>query len=146
MQHQRTILSAVVLVASAVNIRYHGRLYMGGVMLSLLALLLFSFSRWYSLSLPTLLVYGLGAGVFTTMQPTVVMLLSTEEMRGKALGIISLAIGTGLLGHPFVGTVADAAGISFAIGLNATIGLTCLVLIGLFMPSLRQRILPEEQS
>ena len=132
-------LTVVLLIASAANVSHHGRLYMGGVMVALLALLLFSFSRWYALSIPALLVYGLGMGVFTTMQPTLVMLLARADMRGKALGVITLAIGVGPVGALFIGGVAESAGPSFAIGLNAAIGLVCLVFIAALLPSLWRR-------
>ena len=131
-----------VLVASAVTIRYQGRLFMGGSMLALVALLLFSYTRVYFLSFPTLLLVGLGAAWFSTMQASLVMHLSKGEMRGTALGVISLAIGSAPLGALFIGGVADAVSPTSAIALNAALGIAALVLIGLLFPTLRQRIVP----
>ena len=136
-------LIGAVLIASAANITHHGRIYVGGSMLALLAMLLFSFSRWYFVSLPVLFVLGLGVAGFGTMQGTIVMLVARHDMRGRALGVISLAIGAGPLGALMVGAIANAVSPTFAIGLNAVLGFVALAAVALLMPSLRRRIAPE---
>jgi MFS family permease len=136
-------LVGALVIASAVNIRYHGRLYVGGSLVAMLALMLFSFSPWYLLSVPALLLLGVGAAGFTTMQSTLVMLLSNKEMRGTALGTVSLAIGAMPLGSMIVGAVATAQSPSLALALNASAGILGLVLIGVFMPTLRRRTAPS---
>ncbi len=132
-------------IASMRGFRHHGRVYLGGSMIALFALLMFSFSRSYPLSLGILLVLGLGGAGFGTMQATIIMLVAREDMRGRALGVISLAIGAGPLGALLVGAVANAYSPMFAIGLNAGIGIVALTLVVLLMPSLRQRIQADEQ-
>ena len=134
-----------MLIASMRDIRYQGRVFLGGSMIGLIALLMFSFSRSYPLSLSILLVLGLGGAGFGTMQATIVMLVAREEMRGRALGVISLAIGAGPLGALLIGIIASTVSPMFAIGLNASIGIAALALVVLLMPSLRQRIQPDEQ-
>ena len=138
-------LTGGVLIASARRISYHGRLYAGGSMVALLALLLFSFSRSYSLSLPILLVLGLGTAGFSTMQSTIVMLVARAEMRGRALGVISLAIGAGPLGALMVGGIAKAASPEFAVGLSAGVGLVLVAVAALLMPALRRQVVVEEE-
>ena len=138
-------LVGAVLIASAVNIRYQGRLFIAGSILALVALLLFSLSMSYSLSLLTLLVLGLGTAGFSTMQASIVMLVTRRDMRGTALGLIGLAIGVQPLGALLVGAVADLATPNFALMLNAASGVICIGIIWLLMPSLRQRTLPDEQ-
>ena len=129
-------LIGAVLVASAGNIRYHGRIYMAGSMLALVALLFFSLSQWYLLSLTILMVLGVGGSGFGTMQSTIVLLSARLDMRGRAQGVVSLAIGSGPLGALMIGAVATATSPSFAVGLNAVIGLTLTALVGLLMPAL----------
>jgi MFS family permease len=102
-------------------------------------LLLFSLSHWYSVSLPVLLVLGLGSGAFGTMQAAIVVLVARDEMRGRALGVVAVAIGSSPLGSLLVGGVATAVSPSFAVGLNASLGLGFLLLVGLLMPSILQR-------
>jgi MFS family permease len=137
-------LVGAVLIASAGNLSHHGRVYLVGSMVALGALLAFSLSQQYILSLSILLVLGLGMSGFGTMQSTIVMLAASEEMRGRALGVISLAIGTGPLGALLVGVVASAASPSFAIGINAAVGAASLVTVGVLMPSLWRRTIGDE--
>ena len=137
-------LVGAVLIASAGSLSHHGRVYLVGSMVALGALLAFSLSQQYILSLSILLVLGLGMSGFGTMQSTIVMLAASEEMRGRALGVISLAIGTGPLGALLVGVVASAASPSFAIGINAAVGAASLVTVGVLMPSLWRRTIGDE--
>ena len=132
-----------VVVASLPTIRYHGRLFIGGSIIAMFCLLVFAFSRWYVVSLPALFALGIGSAGFSTMQATLVMLVSKEGMRGKTLGVVSLAIGTGPLGALSVGAVANATSPNFALTLNATVGVAALILIAVLMPSIRRRIVTE---
>ena len=133
-------------IASAVSLNYHGRIFSGGSLLTLLALLLFSISRWYIVSLPTLLILGLGMAGFGTMQSTIVMLVAKEEIRGRALGIVSLAIGAGPFGSLFLGAMASAVSPIFALRLNALLGLILLALVSLLLPSITDRTQPARPS
>ncbi len=136
-------LIGAVIIASKGNIRYHGRYYMGGSMLGLVMVLLFSLSSSYLISLPILLVLGLGTSGFGTMQATIVMLLAKDEMRGRALGVVSLAIGAGPLGALMIGAIASVTDASFAIGVHAVLGIASLSLVALMMPSLRRQTVPD---
>ncbi len=138
-------LMGSVLIASASNIRHHGRVYLIGSTIAIAALLLFSLSRSYELSFGILLVLGLGGAGFGTMQSLIVMLVSREEMRGRALGVISLAIGTGPLGLLMTGAVADWLSPTTAIGINASVGLALMALVAVFMPSLRRETMHAER-
>ena len=138
-------LMGSVLIASAATIRHHGRVYLIGSTIAIAALLLFSLSRSYELSFGILLVLGLGGAGFGTMQSLIVMLVSREEMRGRALGVISLAIGTGPLGLLMTGAVADWLSPTTAIGINATVGLALMAVVAVFMPSLRRETMQAEQ-
>ena len=143
-------LMGSVLIASSGNLRHHGRVYLAGSTIAIVALLLFSLSRSYALSFGILLVLGLGGAGFGTMQSLIVMLVCRERMRGRALGVVSLAIGTGPLGLLMTGAVADWLTPSMAVGLNAVAGLAFMVLVVVFMPSLRRETLqpdePQEPS
>ncbi len=87
---------------------------------------------------------GLGNAGFNTMQMSLTMLLPKDEMRGAALGAMSLGIGGGPIGMLITGGVASAIGTTDAIGLNAIVGAAALAMIALLIPSLRQPIITEE--
>ena len=129
-------LAGSLLIASLPALRHHGRVFIGGSALGLLALLAFSFSKWYGLSFTTLLVLGLGTGGFAATQMTIVMLVAKKEMRGVSLGVISLAIGVSPFGSLLIGGVASVIGSALAITISATMGLVSLGIIALLMSTL----------
>ena len=139
-------LIGAVFIASSSTLTRHGRIYLGGSLLALSVAGLFAYSQWYAASLGLLLILGFGTAGFGTMQGTIIMLIAREDMRGRSLGIMTLAIGAGPLGALLIGAVADATSTSFAIGINAVIGLVAVGLIGLLMPSLRQRMVGSERE
>lgn len=121
-------------IALAVGLRYHGRVYVGGSLLSLLALFAFSVSQWYIVSFPVLFLLGLGMAGFATMQSTLVLILAKDDMRGRALGVISLAIGAGPVGSLLIGAVADNVSPVFAIRIFALTGIIVLSIAVLILP------------
>ena len=130
------------LIASSVNLRYHGRIFVGGSLLALLAMVMFSLSRWYIVSLPIFLVLGFGIAGFATMQTTIVLMFAKDEMRGRALGVVSLAIGSGPLGALMIGAIADSVSPVFAIRIIALMGIVALALIVLILPAIMDRSQP----
>jgi len=139
-------LVGAVLIASAVRLNHHGRVFLGGSLLALIGLFAFSMSRWYILSLPVLLLLGLGTAGFGAMQSTIIMLAAREEMRGRALGVLSLAIGTGPFGSLLMGATASAIHPVFTIRMNALLGIMSLAFIMVLMPAFIDRMQPVRVS
>ena len=131
------------LIASRNKMIYHGRIFLYGSILSLIALMVFSMSSWYLVSLPLLLILGIGTSGFGTMQSAIVLLVSRPELRGRALGVVTLAIGAGPIGSLVVGAVSEWIGPANALLFNSIIGLVLVCLSGLFLPSIRGQIIPE---
>lgn len=136
------LLGALV-IASRPDMRYHGRVFLYGSMLGLIMLLMFSLSQIYGVSLGVMFILGLGTAGFGTMQGTIVMLVAREDMRGRALGIMTLAIGAGPLGAITIGTVANATSAQTAMTINAILGLLTVGVIGFFWVSIRQQMQPD---
>ncbi|MDA0769862.1 MAG: MFS transporter [Chloroflexi bacterium] len=136
-------LIGALVIASRSDMRYHGRVYLYGSLLALSMLLMLSLSRWYGVSLGVLLIMGLGTSGFGTMQGTIVMLVARDDMRGRALGIMTLAIGAGPLGALAIGAVANAIGAPFAMTINAIAGFILVGIIGIFWVSIRQQLIPD---
>ena len=131
------------LIASRNKMVYHGRIFLYGSIISLIALMVFSMSSWYLVSLPLLLILGIGTSGFGTMQSAIVLLVSRPELRGRALGVVTLAIGAGPIGSLVVGAVSEWIGPANALLFNSIIGLVLVCLSGLFLPSIRGQIIPE---
>ena len=135
-----------IAIASASNLSHHGRVYLGGSMFGLVMLLLFSFSQWYGVSLTLMFMLGLGTAGFGAMQATIILLVARDDMRGRGLGIITLAIGAGPIGALMIGAVADATSAPTAMTINAVLGLITVGLVGLLAPSLRGRMTSDSEA
>jgi MFS family permease len=126
------------LIAGRVPERSYSRIYYFGSMLYLVCVLLFSRSEIYPLSLAVLWVAGFGMTSFATMQTTLVVASAAPEMRGRALGALSISIGSGPLGALHMGVLAGSLGAPLATSISATEGIVVLALVGLMWPVLRR--------
>ena len=139
-------LTGSIAIASASNLTHHGRVYLGGSLAGLVMLLIFSFSQWYGVSLALMLMLGLGTAGFGAMQATIILLVARDDMRGRGLGVITLAIGAGPIGGLMLGITADAIGAPRAMTINAVLGLITVGLVGLLAPSLRGRMTSDSEA
>src|SRR5882724_1273001 len=98
------------------------RLALGGVWLFSIALLAFSLSRNFYLSLVLLLFAGFGMLLFFSTSNTVLQTIVPDEMRGRVMGVWSLVFGAMIpLGSLEAGAVAHWLGTPFALGFGAII-------------------------
>jgi predicted MFS family arabinose efflux permease len=140
-----TLIGALLLAALG-NQPQHGRIFALGALLELVCLLAFAASPWYALSLALLLGVGLGNAGFSTMQSTIILLSAAPGMRGRAVGILGLCIGSTPLGLLELGAVAAAVGVPVAIGFNAGLGLVLWLSIIAFTPLLSGFQKPQDAS
>ena len=137
-------LGAALAIGLVPNLRYHGRVFCFGMGIQLISLILFALSPWYPLSFMLLLVSGLGAAGFGTMQSTIIMLSSPPEIRGAALGVLGQCIGVAAVGGVIVGFVADYLSAQIAVALSTGLGLTLLIPVMLFTPLVKSPVSPAE--
>ena len=126
-----------IAIASFGQLRYHGRVYLGGSMIGLVLVLAFAASQWFAISLPVLILLGLGTAGFGTMQSTIIVISASDDMRGRALGVISLAIGAGPIGALLIGALAETTSPATGIAVFAILGILSLSIVALVMPELR---------
>jgi len=118
----------VVLSTRAFNLR---RLYYFGTMGYLVCAFVVG---WMAEALPmaiALLCVGLAGAGFSTMQSTLIYSIAPPEMRGRLFGLVSLCIGTGIIGFANVGLMGEWFGGSMAVRIIAAEGLIPLVLIAI---------------
>ena len=137
-------LGAALAIGLVPNLRYHGRVFCFGMAIQLISLILFALSPWYPVSFMLLLVSGLGAAGFSTMQSTIIMLSSPPEIRGAALGVLGQCIGVAAVGGVIVGLVADYLSAHIAVAISTGLGLTLLIPVMLFTPLVKSPINPAE--
>ena len=124
-------------IASFGQLRYHGRIYLGGSLIGLVLVIAFASSQWFAVSFPVLILLGLGTAGFGTMQATIIVISASDDMRGRALGVVSLAIGAGPIGALLIGVVAEATSPAAGITIFAILGLLSVGAIALLMSELR---------
>ncbi len=140
-------LAAASVIASLAAVRYHGRIFCLGLTLQLLSLLFFALSPWYPLSFMMLLLAGLGAAGYSTMQSTIILISADPDMRGTALGMLGQCIGVAAVGGLAVGAVANYFGAQAAVAMSVSLGLVLLIPAVFFSPLIRQQIAaPGEES
>ena len=109
-------------IATRRSIGHRSRYYIFGTLLSLASLFVFSLSSVFPLSFAALLVAGVGFAGFATMQATLVLVSVEEEMRGRAMGVVSMAIGGLPLGMLGVGALAELVGPGTAVTITSSTG------------------------
>ena len=139
-------LAAASVIASLAVIRYHGRIFALGLVLQLISLLFFALSPWYPVSFLMLMLAGLGAAGYSTMQSTIILISSEPEMRGTALGMLGQCIGVAAVGGLAVGVVANYFSAQAAVAMSVSLGLLLLIPVLSFSPLLRRPISPPAGS
>ena len=110
------------------DIRRNSTYFIVGSLMTLVGLLAFSISRSYPISLGCLIFADLGLGWFSSMLTTLTLISVDSEMRGRASGIVNLAIGGWPLGLLVVGVFAELWGPSLALICTSATGLAVTAL------------------
>ena len=110
--------------------RRRGLVYVAGSATAMFLLVPFALSPWYVPAAVALLVSATGMGLFGSTQGTLVMTAVAPELRGRALGLLSTAIGSLPLGMIALGELAEVVGARAAI---VTSVLTGAVVLGAWL-------------
>lgn len=119
-------LGALV-VAALAQPRHFTRVYTYSSVGLLAILMAFAFAPWYWLVLPLLFIAGFAMSGFATMQSVIVVISTNPAMRGRVLGVLTVAIGSGPIGALFVGFLGTNIGGDKAVFTIAAIGLALTV-------------------
>jgi MFS family permease len=101
------LIGALVLAGIARPDRY-GRIYAGAVALYFVTLAGFAIAPAAPIAAAMLMLNGISAVGFAVMQTTLLYRESPVEMRARAMGVLSVCIGTSPLGFLYLGALADA--------------------------------------
>jgi hypothetical protein len=111
------------------------KMYFFGSCIFMAAIVGFSLSVWFELSLAIVFLGGLGVAGFSTMQGTLPFVVAPPEMRARVLGLLSVSIGTGPLGILHLGLMVTLLGPPLA---TTVIGIEGLVAMGLLYYWIRE--------
>jgi MFS family permease len=132
-----------VAVALYARPAHHARLYTGGLVGYLIALILFALAPNPALAAGALLTTGFAGAAYSVMQATLLYTSAPPEMRGRMFGVLSTCIGLGPLGFIHIGLLADAIGASFATAATGLEGLLVLLLTWPWWRALHQKDVGE---
>lgn len=99
-------------------------------------LAVFAVMLWYAGAFLALLVNGICISGFTTMQSALAMRAAGPELRGRAMGTVSMAIGAVPMGMIPLGGVAEAVGPEAALAASGVAGLVALSAWARFQPEI----------
>ena len=120
-------LSAVAIALWA-RPRHFTRLYVGAVLGYLVLMMGVAQAPTPLLAGAALLSTGLANSGFSVMQATLIYLAAPVEMRSRLYGVLSLCIGSGLIGFMNIGLMAQLIGAPWATTLSGIEGLLAMAL------------------
>jgi hypothetical protein len=81
---------------------------------------------------------GLGQSAFGALQSTIILGATSEQLRGRAMGTLTVAIGTAPLGLLEIGAVTAAFGAPLALAANAGLCAVLTLLVAARYPRFRK--------
>ena len=98
--------------------------------------LAFGLAPWYELAVAGLLFAGIGQGTYFIFQTATILSAADPAMRGRAMGMLTLCIGTAPIGVVLVGGLADVIGPRLAVAGPAVLALVLLSVVAVASPNL----------
>ncbi|HLZ10106.1 MAG TPA: MFS transporter [Chloroflexota bacterium] len=120
-----SLLGTLYLASIAIQ-RRDGLIFWVGSALGSLAIIGFALSRDFILACFLLFVGGIGRAGFSALQSTIILRNTSDEMRSRALGFLTLAIGVGPFGSLEVGALSTLSSTPLAVAANAAV---CVFLV-----------------
>jgi len=132
-------LCAGLTLARLGDFKFRGRLLLASSLLFSIALILFSLSKIYIISLVILLAMG-GFGVMATaIINTLLQSMVEDEFRGRVMSIFMITFaGVMPFGNLLAGIISQAWGVSVAVLLSGIICFCSFIIINLRVPNLRK--------
>jgi MFS family permease len=124
-------------IATTRRVSHSGLLFCLGSCLMSACLVGFALSGSFGPALMLVGIGGLGQAAFASLQTTIVLSTATDQLRGRAMGALTLAIGSTPIGSLEMGATAVALGAPIAVALNAGACAVLVAAVALRLPRLR---------
>ena len=108
--------------------RWRGLMYAGGVVFGMIMLVPFATAPALWVACTALFLASVGAGFFGATQSTLVLTAVDDQVRGRAMGLLSMAIGALPVGTFLLGEIAEATGARAAVISMVSAGLVAIAL------------------
>ena len=126
------------LVLASLPSKHRGLIMLLGSLLLGVALIFFSFSTSWYLSLGAIVFVGLGQTTRMTLGNTLLQDYVEDEYRGRVMALYMMEFGLTSFAVFLCGLVAEQVGISWALGSFAIILVVCCIYMIAFMPKMRR--------
>ena len=130
------VIGTSIVAYRSTLIKNHGKWFAYSVAIAPLCVALFAISNDYILSFIALIFMGICLGIYTTMEFTLILLHTEENARGRAMGILTMAIGNIAIGWLIGGLLAEIYGPQVAVLVMSAIGFVAIWIILLTCPDL----------
>jgi len=130
-------LAGALAIASARHVPRSGMLFWVGSLVMTASVVGFALSSYFPLALGLVALGGLGQSAFASLQSTIVLSGASDQLRGRAMGALTLAIGSAPFGTLEIGAVALLVGAPLAVALNAGLCAALVVAATARLPGFR---------
>jgi predicted MFS family arabinose efflux permease len=113
--------------------------YYFGTLSFLVLMLLLSLSLTVGTAVAVLLLLGLAAAAFSSTQYALVYTIARPEMRGRAAGVLSIFIGSSMLGHWHTGLLFEQLGSAAAMRVMVAEGVAAMLALAILWRRARQQ-------
>jgi MFS family permease len=131
-----SVIGALAIVGT-LRVPKSAQLFWVGSALMGVCLTVFAVSQDFGFALLLLALSGLGQAAYSSLQTTIVLSTATDDLRGRAMGALTLAIGCTPFGSLEIGAVAVALGAPVAVAANAGLCAVLVCLVALRLPRFR---------
>ena len=131
-------LIGAITLASLGNFKRKGLAYLYGTALYGFFFGAFALSRSLPLALVLIGLSGLGSSLFTTLMSTLMLKMAPEDMRGRAMGFLTMAIGVQPFACLALGAVANYIGASLTTAISCGMLVLVIIVISLALPNIRR--------
>jgi len=133
-------LISALMLASLINARLRGRLWMVGALVTPLSLLVFAWVRWVPLSMVIMVLIGWGLMMITNNSNAMIQTDVPDALRGRVMGIYALVFNGAIpIGALAAGAAAEAIGAPWTVAISASILLACAVAAWIWLPDVRRQ-------
>lgn len=124
-------VAGALLVGAVVREATLFRFYFLGTVIYLFVMLVMSLHLTVAVAVPALIAIGIASAAFSTTQYALIYVLAPVEMRGRATGLLSIFIGSSLIGHYHAGLMFEWLGSAVAVRVMAAEGIVVSAMLGL---------------
>lgn len=130
-------LSAALFIAFMGDIRKRGRLMFSSGLIFGIALLFFSLSTSYEVSIGILMFAGWGMVSFLALANSFIQLITPDLLRGRVMSVYALVfLGIAPIGNALMGAVAHFVGTDIAVALGSSLCLLAVLLSSRYLKSM----------